>query len=52
MEGALAAPLTNLEAVCTHAALAIDELEFTRGPCLLFFENITSEVLGPPASAR
>jgi hypothetical protein len=41
MKDALAASLTNLEAACTNTELAIDELNFTQGPSLLFFENVS-----------
>jgi hypothetical protein len=43
MADALSATLTNLEAFCTNTELAIDELNFTQGPSLMFFENVTGE---------
>jgi hypothetical protein len=48
MGGALSSTLTNLESTCTNTELAVDELNFTQGPSLLFFEDISAEALGSP----
>jgi hypothetical protein len=45
MEAAVGASVTNLEAMATNTELAIDELNFTQGPSLMFFRNVTPEEL-------